>query len=270
LQLDSEQKYALIVDTSHSTLYVFENDNGRARYLADYYVSSGKNGADKMRSGDKKTPLGVYQIAGSLPRAKLAAFYGVAAFPLNYPNEWDRREGRNGHGIWLHGTPINTYSRPPRASDGCVVLTNQDLKNISSKIRIGVTPVIITESLEWASSDETEALREELLTSVESWRRDWESRNIERFLGHYATAFSSGHHDFAAWAQQKRAVNADKRWVKVGLNRLSIFLYPDQEGLAVVTFDQDYSSNNLSNRMEKRQYWVRQKGTWRIIYEGAA
>jgi len=270
VRLNADQKYALVVDTGRSTLYVFENRNGQPHYLADYYVSSGKNGADKTRSGDKKTPLGVYQVAASLPRAKLGDFYGVAAYPLNYPNEWDRREGRDGHGIWLHGTPINTYSRPPRASDGCVVLTNQDLQAIGANIHVGVTPVIITESVAWATPAETAALREDLMQSIESWRHDWESRNTEKYLAHYAQGFSTGHENLAVWARQKRAVNGSKAWIKVGLNRISIFLYPDRDDLAVVTFDQDYGSSNLSNQMKKRQYWIRQKGAWRIIYEGAA
>ncbi|HUO44884.1 MAG TPA: L,D-transpeptidase family protein [Burkholderiales bacterium] len=270
LQLNRDQRYALVVDTAQSTLYVFENHDGQPRYLADYYVSSGKNGADKMRSGDKRTPLGVYQVAASLPRARLTAFYGVAAYPLNYPNEWDRREGRDGRGIWLHGVPINTYSRPPRASDGCVVLTNQDLEAIGKNLRVGVTPVIITENMEWEEPEAAGALREQLLQSLEGWRRDWESRDTGKYLKHYAPGFSAGHQNLAAWSQQKRAVNSGKTWIKVGLDRVSIFLYPDRDDLAVITFDQDYSSNNLSNKMKKRQYWIREKGAWHIIYEGAA
>ncbi len=270
LQLNPDQRYALVVDTAQSTLYVFENRGGQPHYLADYYVSSGKNGADKTRSGDKKTPLGVYQVAASLPRAKIAAFYGVAAFPLNYPNEWDRREGRDGRGIWLHGTPINTYSRAPRASDGCVVLTNQDLKTIGKNLRVGITPVIITENIEWAEPEETSALREQLLQSVEDWRHDWEGRDTEKYLKHYAPGFSAGHQNLAAWSQQKRTGNAGKTWIKLGLDRVSIFLYPDRDDLAVITFDQDYSSDNLSNKMKKRQYWIKEKGVWRIIYEGTA
>ena len=66
------------------------------------------------------------------------SFYGTAAFPISYPNEWDRRQGRNGFGIWLHGTPSDTYSRPPRASDGCVVLTNQDIQTMNSALKIAI------------------------------------------------------------------------------------------------------------------------------------
>ncbi len=192
LQLDAEQKHVLIVDTRQSTLYVFENDHGVPRYLADYYVSSGKNGIDKTRQGDKKTPLGVYHVTDNLPREKLAALYGVGAFPISYPNELDRREGRNGNGIWLHGVPLDTYSRPPRASDGCVVLTNQDLETLGKNLRIGVTPVIITEGIDWIKPEALDDTRKELMASVENWRRDWESLDTETYLKHYAPGFSTG------------------------------------------------------------------------------
>jgi len=51
---------------------------------------------------------------------------------------------------------------------------------------------------------------------------------------------------------------------------MSLLLYPGNQELAVATFEQDYSSSNLSNRMMKRQYWIREDGAWRIVFEGAA
>ena len=270
LQLNPEQKHALIVDTRQSTLYVFENNNGVPRYLADYYVSSGKNGSDKTRQGDKKTPLGVYHVTDNLPREKLGALYGVGAFPISYPNELDRREGRNGNGIWLHGVPLDTYSRAPRASDGCVVLTNQNLETLGKNLRIGVTPVIIADGIDWIKPADLDTVREGLLASVENWRRDWESLNTETYLKHYAPGFSSGGQDLAAWSRQKHQVNAAKSYINVKLGNVSAFLYPGRDDLAVVSFDQDYASSNLANQMKKRQYWINEKGHWRILYEGGA
>jgi murein L,D-transpeptidase YafK len=270
VQLLPEQKHAIVIDTSRSTLYVFENHNGTARYLADYYVSSGKNGIDKLREGDKKTPLGVYHVTSSMPREKLADLYGTGAFPINYPNEWDRREGRGGSGIWLHGTPSDTFSRPPQASDGCVVLTNRDLDAIRQRVQIGVTPVIISSGIEWVQPQAIASVREELGGALEGWRRDWESLDTERYLKHYAPTFTSGNQDYRSFAQQKRQVNTGKQWVKVKLDHVSMFLYPGKQRLAVVTFDQDYNSSNLSNKMRKRQYWLKEGSSWRIIHEGTA
>ena len=270
LQMQPEQKYAIVVDTTKSTLYVFENDRGHPRYAADYYITVGKNGFDKAREGDKKTPLGVYHVVTQLPRNKLAEFYGNAAWPINYPNEWDERLGRKGHGIWLHGTPRDTYSRPPRASDGCVVLNNQDLDQLGVRLQVGLTPVVITDNLEWVETKRVDALRAPLMQELERWRNDWESRDTEAYLTHYAREFSSADMSLTEWAAQKRRVNAGKEWIKLQVSDVSIFLYPGREELAVVTFLQDYSSNNLANRMRKRQYWLREGSTWKIAYEGSA
>src|SRR5205085_7112581 len=143
-----------------------------------------KNGTDKNREGDQKTPLGVYYVTSSIPRQKLSDFYGTAAFPISYPNEWDRRQGRNGFGIWLHGTPSDTYSRPPRASDGCVVLTNSDLDHIAKYLQIGLTPVIISDEVQWVSSSEWTNERDAFLGQLEAWRTSWHSRNTDRFLAY--------------------------------------------------------------------------------------
>jgi murein L,D-transpeptidase YafK len=270
LKMAPHQKHAIVVDTSRSSLYVFENRDGVPHYVADFYVTIGKNGIEKVREGDKKTPLGVYNVTGSLPIAKVGDFYGSGAFPISYPNEWDHRAGRNGHGIWLHGTPRDTYSRPPRASDGCVVLTNEDLTALSRRLQLGVTPVIISGGVDWVAESDLSKVRSSLEGSVEAWRRDWESRDTDRYLRHYAADFSTGSMDLAQWSEQKRAVNAGKTWVKVKLGDVSMFLYPGAEPLAVVTFQQDYQSNNLGNAMHKRQYWIREGEAWKIAYEGAA
>ena len=270
MQMRDDQKYAIVVDTHRSRLYLYQNVDGRPRFVADYYVSSGKNGAAKRREGDEKTPVGVYHVVASLPRQKLSDFYGTGAFPIDYPNEWDRLQGRNGHGIWLHGVPSDTYSRPPRASNGCVVLANADLDAIARDLQVGLTPVIISEDVEWTSVDDWAHERKAFQAQLEQWRADWESRDADRYLGHYSPHFRAGSEDLAAWSRHKRLVNTGKTWIKVGVRNVSMFRNPGKEDLVVVTFDQDYRSNNLSNTMRKRQYWAREGGTWRIVYEGSA
>ena len=49
-----------------------------------------------------------------------------------------------------------------------------------------------------------------------------------------------------------------------------MFRNPGKEDYVVVTFDQDYKSNNVSNEMRKRQYWIKEDGRWKIVSEGAA
>jgi len=270
MQLREDQRHAIVVDNKRSRLYLYQNENGRPRFVADYYISTGKRGGEKTREGDEKTPIGVYHVTASLPRNKLSDFYGSGAFPISYPNEWDRRHGRKGHGIWLHGTPSDTYSRAPRASNGCVVLANADLDALSNKLQIGLTPVIISEQVEWLSLDDWNAERNALNAEIERWRSDWESLDTERYLTHYSKKFSAERENYADWVQHKRQVNSGKSWIKLDLSNFSMFRNPGKDELVVVTFDQNYRSNNLSNTMKKRQYWTKEGGKWRIIYEGAA
>jgi murein L,D-transpeptidase YafK len=263
LQMHPEQKHAVV------RLYLYQNDKGTPRFVADYYISQGKLGAEKFREGDKKTPIGVYHVTSSLPRQKLTDFYGSGAFPINYPNEWDKRQGRNGHGIWLHGTPSDTFSRPPKASDGCVVLANQDLDSLSKSLQVGLTPVIISNSIEWLSLDDWQTERSSLLQMIEEWRQDWESRNIDQYARHYSHKFNVDGQGYRDWVEHKRKVNAGKSWIKVGTGDISMFRNPGKEEYVVVTFEQDYRSSNLSNQMKKRQYWIKESGRWKIVFEGA-
>ncbi|MDR1646964.1 MAG: L,D-transpeptidase family protein [Zoogloeaceae bacterium] len=270
LKMRDDQHYAIVIDTTKSRLYLFRNDAGQARLEGDYYLTQGKLGAEKFAEGDKRTPIGAYYITSWLPPEKLPDLYGDGAFPLNYPNEWDKRRGRGGSGIWLHGTPAATYSRPPKASDGCVVLSNPDFEQVRQKVQVGLTPVIISGNVEWVSPADLRKESGEVQRAIETWRADWESRDSERYLSHYASSFESNSQNYAAFAAQKRAVNKGKSWIRVRLNQLSVFRAPGTEPLVVVTFEQIYESNNLSNTMIKRQYWQQEKGVWKIIYEGKA
>ena len=270
LQLEPQQKHVFVIDSRRSRLYVYANDAGRPRLVADYYVTLGKNGIDKTREGDQKTPVGVYHVTANLPRNKLTDFYGAGAFPINYPNEWDRRMGRNGHGIWLHGVPHDLYSRPPRSSDGCLVLSNPDLESVGRYIQVGLTPVIIADEVEWIEAQALEDERASLSAALEQWRADWQSRDSERYLAHYSQRFASAGEDYAAWAAHKRKVNAAKKWITVGLSHVGMFRHPGERDFVVVSFAQDYRSDGLSKVMKKRQYWIKEGDRWKILYEGAA
>ncbi|MCX7627362.1 MAG: L,D-transpeptidase family protein [Methylophilaceae bacterium] len=270
-QLEPGQRHAIVVDTARSRLYLYRNDQGKPRYVADYYVTVGKNGTVKQIEGDKKTPLGVYFAGRQLAKKKLPDFYGSAAYPLNYPNEWDRRLGKNGHGIWLHGTPSDTYSRPPRASDGCLVLTNPDITALAPVLQEGNTPIVIVDRVT-PPSPELHTQRANLVRALEAWRMHWERQDTDRYLASYSRDFLSGDgKDFTQWAEEKRRIQKIKVHSKITLSNVSIFRYPDAQRLmAVVSFDQDFKSDRLNNRMRKRQYWVLEDGHWKILYEGAA
>lgn len=268
LELAPQQSHVVVVDVGNSRLFLYENKHGNVRLVDDYYVSIGLKGPRKNRRGDKRTPLGVYFVNKYIPSKELPDLYGAGAFPINYPNEWDLKQGKTGYGIWLHGTPSYTLSRPPWASDGCITLSNQNFITLSSFIDVGQTPVIIADGIHWTTQRDLAKRRKVFLETLERWKTDWESRDIEKYLGNYAPEFKTRERDFKAWAENARVAYSDAGQIKISLSDLSVFSYPDED-LVVATFEQEYQSDKTVLNTKKRQYWKQfSDGKWKIVYEG--
>jgi murein L,D-transpeptidase YafK len=267
-KLDENYQHAIVVDLKRSRLYVFENHNGQPQRIADYFVSMGRAGAEKNKSGDLRTPLGVYFVQSYMPDAELDDKYGAGAYPLNYPNVWDIRHGRTGHGIWLHGTDSGTYNRPPLASEGCVVLPNNDLLAVGQYISLGQTPVIIGNGLEWLDVEQWLAHEQTADAVFEQWLNDWRSLNAASYLQHYSQGFNDGKKNFRQWSEYKTRVAQGKTFIDVSAKNVSLLMHPNEQ-VMVATYLQEYSSNNFSSQTWKRQYWQKESdGVWRIIHEG--
>lgn len=268
LQLRDDQNHALVVDTKQSRLYVYEHHNGHIKFSADYYISHGKFGINKLKEGDQKTPIGVYYITSRLPRAKLPDFYGSGALPINYPNEWDKLNGRSGSGIWLHGTPAASYSRPPLASDGCVVLTNPDLEKLYLSVEAGKTPVVIAEKVEFVNKTRWDLERNFANKLLENWRRDLETQDNGRFLANYSPRFrAQSGEDLAAWNAKNRLQVTPNTPFAIKLRDVTFFRYPANTEMIVATFTQDNLMGKNKSTLRKRQYWTKDGAHWKIIYE---
>jgi len=85
LALSPRNRHAIAIDASRSRLYLFENTPQQLRLVADFYISVGKSGIEKMVEGDARTPLGVYFIVSNLDPKSLSDFYGSGACPSITP-----------------------------------------------------------------------------------------------------------------------------------------------------------------------------------------
>lgn len=266
---DAKFPYLVFVDMGLSRVFLYEQKkNGELSLLNDFYASGGKLGNRKQVRGDKRTPLGVYHITSRLPGEELEDKYGRVAFPINYPNTWDKLKQRTGDGIWLHGVTSTTYSRPPLDSDGCIALPNAELKELEDFLSIGM-PVIVGEDVQWLDASEHQNLQSDLLAALEKWRQDWESQNSTAYISNYALDFKTEKHSFKTWSAYKARVNSAKEFIKVEISEPVIYGYPDQDNMVQIDFVQNYQSNNINGKVLKRQYWQKQTNdVWKIIYEG--
>lgn len=158
----------MVADTAHSRLYLFDWTEEGWTMQGDWYASVGRGGSAKRREGDLKTPLGVYFVTMWVAGRYLPDLYGAGALGLNYPNEWDRRRQRDGFGIWIHGEPRGVKSRPPRWSQGCLVVSNPALENLVKEIEEQSIPVIIGDGLRWLAPNDHKIRREEWRARIAS------------------------------------------------------------------------------------------------------
>ncbi len=266
IELPPTTRHAIAVDASRSRLYLFENGPKGLQLVADHYASIGRLGAEKSFEGDQRTPLGVYYITSRLDAKQLTDFYGVGALPLNYPNEYDRRQGRTGGGIWLHGVPSDSYARSPNSTDGCVALANPELQTILNRVQPRTTPVVIARSLQWVLPDRKEPERRSLHNLIEGWRVARASGDMGRLMSFYSPQFASGARDINQWRQSlEREVN-QQRGRPLQLKDLAILGWQDKGDILVVTFGEIAEGQRTG--AIKRQYWGKEGGLWKIFYEG--
>lgn len=268
LQMSKDQKYVLVMDAKRARIYLYENKNGFPTFLGDFYVSQGKLGIDKFKEGDQKTPIGVYFITSRLPGSKLPDLYGPGALPLNYPNEWDKRNGRGGSGIWLHGVPSGNYSRAPLASDGCIVLSNPDFLHVADMVDKTKTPVIVSEELQFIDREEWNKEKQATAKLINDWRLDVESKNINQIISHYSSNYKGYANETlqVKMARQQKLI-ADIGIIKVKLNDVYQYKYPGKSEMIVSGFTQEITSNRGVSHLKNQQYWIKENQLWKIAYE---
>jgi len=143
----AQDDYAILVDKQRYDLYVLLGVQAITRLP----VELGHDPVNrKEREGDMRTPEGVYSVV--FRREKGSSFY--KDLMLDYPNKDDRRLGRTGSAMEIHGS--GTGHRPTEGGQnwtfGCIALSNGDVDYLlklahgAKRIRKG-TPVGIVRSL---------------------------------------------------------------------------------------------------------------------------
>lgn len=266
LQISQKTRYAIAVDASRSRLYLFENRPAGLILVADYYTSVGKAGVSKNLQGDQRTPLGVYYITSNLDPKSLKDFYGSGALPINYPNILDAKRGKTGGGIWLHGTPPNQFSRPPLATDGCLVMANPDLRHLIKTVEVGSTPVVIAPRLQWVDARSARQESQPFDDTLRAWANAKADGNLDRLLSFYAPDFNANGKTRDQWAGNLKAELSKVQGHTIELKDKSFLRWTDSADTMVVTFGEVVTGKRTG--WTKRQYWNRQGGQWKIFFEG--
>lgn len=258
----------LIAETDTATLHYFGAGGAVGLRTGGSYMSIGLKGAGKQRAWDRKTPLGVYFITEQLDTSKLHEKYGPTAFPLDYPNIWDRYQRRSGDGIWIHGVTPGGGRRPERDTDGCIALPNDELLALEPRLVPLSTPVVITRKIRWQSADEVAAARAELRRGLDAWVSSYAAGDLHRYLSLYADDFTYRGMDRDQWTafRTQSITNAPPR--EITLEDVFLLADPEDEGLYLARFRQTIAYDDRTVATVKRLYWRRTPGgELRIVAE---
>jgi murein L,D-transpeptidase YafK len=258
------EQYIVIVQKATQDLFIYSNY--RAEPVENFKITSGKNHGAKLVEGDMKTPEGIYFFRNILSGKELPKTddYGEKAFTLNYPNPIDRKEQRDGSGIWLHGAFDANKIDTPNNSRGCVVMKNQDLVKASKYIFLNKTPIFIYNNIKYESVEQIVKKRERLIHHLKEWKEQWQNKDIDGYIRYYDKDFYYNGMDRTRFKAFKRRLNDRYRFIRVILSDINIYAFGNY---FVATFNQLYISDLNQFYSKKIQYWLDEGDNPRIADE---
>lgn len=263
LQTTSDPFTAVIVEKSTQRLWVFHRDEaGNFVARQQFDCSTGEVRGDKLVAGDKKTPEGVYFFLTEYPDKYLAPIYGTGAFPIDYPNVLDRRAGKTGSAIWLHGT--NKVLKP-QDTNGCVALENTNLDRMRGDIRLFRTPMVIVEKLNWREGAAPDA--DGIRTLLERWHQTLASGTYQDYLQFYSPDYLPEIDWWPFWQKEKNRLKADGTPFTLTMRGLDLFRTGNR---VTAVFEEEISAGNTTRKVGIRKLFLEPVGDRGLAIVGEA
>ncbi len=260
---------AYLIDKSKFQLHHAELMPEGMQIVKSYKVTLGKASGDKQVEGDLKTPEGIYQFTTRYTQPQLKRKFGIMAFYINYPNVMDKLENKTGFDIMLHATDDPKRLELNQDSDGCAVVSNENLLEIEKSLKLRASPLFIYDEMkpEYLKAD----YRPDLKQAFESWREAWQSKDLDAYIGSYSPDFKFGKMDLAAYREYKAILNKKYETIKVETSAEKFLFHPKY---AIVRFIQKYNSTLSGGRPAyashgpKTLYFKEINGQYKIAIEG--
>ena len=259
--VDKGVEYGIVVEKNTQQLFLYAYD-GTFNERLRFNCSTGEVAGDKSCSGDRKTPEGTYFFTGKFKKRDLSPVYGTRAFPIDYPNLFDRIEGRNGYSIWLHGTdkPIK-----PMDSNGCIVLANNDIDRLAKYIDLNKTPIVIVDKLSFILVDSNGKIKDSIFKLISQWEDALENGTYHEYLNSYTYEYVPDISWWSDWIEIKKSFQASNLKLSVELKSNSIFRH---NGIYMVLFDRFVSSSGINLLVGRKKLYVSDKeGQFKIVGE---
>ena len=241
---------AILVEKDSQTLWVYTSKNGEYTKVIQTLCSTGEVDGPKMVEGDKKTPEGIYFIKQIYEDRFLTPIYGQRAFTTDYPNFFDKKVGKTGSAIWIHGT---NKRLKPMDSNGCIAMNNDDVIKLDPYIVIDETPVIIMKRLDYASIETTMTQRSDILDFLFKWIESLNKGSYLDYLFNYDSEYMPDVRWWAQWVDIRSRTAVSTNPVKAQFEYVGIYKHTDH---FVVIMDFQVSSRYRKISVGNRKLFI--------------
>lgn len=259
--LHDKPAHAIVVEKDTQTLMIYEyKDTFKLKHR--FVCSTGEVRGRKERSGDRKTPEGVYFFTKAFKKRELSPIYGRRAFVMDYPNLMDQKSNRAGTNIWLHGTnkPIK-----PRDSNGCVAMKNDDLKILARYVRLNRTPIIIENRVNMVPPESQLANYESLIQFLRAWNTTFVSGDRKAYAACYDTPREDQNVLWEAWDKVRTTWQQDQVPFRMTMKDVSLM---QTNPYVVALFDEVISLDRRVRFIGTEKLFLEKYGdTWKVVGE---
>ena len=258
------KKYLIIAQKKTKDMKVFKIEKNDYDLLLEDDIIVGEKEGDKQVEGDLKTPEGVYLLTKKL--TKLDQFYGPLALVTSYPNTFDKALNKNGHGIWIHGMPLNQERE--KYTQGCIALDNTQLEKINESISHEKSILLISnEDLKKANKEDISTI----LVAIYKWRDAWKKSDLEKYLNFYDESFKNDRGmSLEKFSKYKKRIFDKKEEKKIIFSNINIAPYPNSlnKQMFKVIMDEDYQTKYYTFVGKKELYIELKDNKVKILSEG--
>lgn len=107
--------------------------------------------------------------------------------------------------------------------------------------------------------------RDELLRTLEAWRKAWANRDVEGYFSFYTADYAGNAENPAAWQASRRRIIEQAGLIDISFGEATIAM--DGKDRATLTFPMNYRSKRFEDEGIKQLQLVRDQGQWRIARE---
>jgi len=254
-------KYVVICQKNAKDIILYDTE--KKEKLLSTTVFLGKVDGDKKIEGDLKTPVGAYDLTKRL--TSLDPFYGPLALTTNYPNLYDKVNGKTGHGIWIHGLPEK--EKRDDFTQGCIALDNTIIKELDNSINIENSVLVISEKKLQKVSKEDIGI---IMTGIFQWKDAWKYNNLKKYLSFYADNFRrTNGQDLEKFSIFKKRIFDREQKKTILFSDINIIPYPNdqQKKIFKVTMKELYKTKTYKFDGKKELYVEIDNGKFKILTE---